>query len=78
MGCISQKMQIKKLQQISLLQFIGGGGEIRTLDLSGMNRMLWPAELRRHIKLSFRAVHPLTLYIIKASSFKFIGCGERT
>ena len=29
--------------------FSGGGGEIRTLDTPGMNRMLWPTELRRHM-----------------------------
>ena len=29
--------------------FLGSGEWIRTADTPGMNRMLWPTELRRHV-----------------------------
>ena len=35
-------------------EFLGSGDWIRTGDTSGMNRMLWPTELRRHTRLSNR------------------------
>jgi hypothetical protein len=31
-------------------KYKGGGGGIRTPDTTGMNRVLWPTELRRHHK----------------------------
>ena len=33
--------------------YYGSGGGIRTYDTPGMNRVLWPTELRRHILASY-------------------------
>ena len=46
----SEKKRIEKSSQAIILTGISGSGNvIRTHDTSGMNRMLWPAELCRHM-----------------------------
>ena len=42
------------MKHLTVLHGIGSGDWIRTGDTSGMNRMLWPTELRRQM-LSLRA-----------------------
>ena len=40
----------KKEESLDLQGFLDGSGDrIRTNDTSGMNRMLWPTELRRQM-----------------------------
>ena len=40
--------QLRLIYQITVC-FLSSGREIRTLDTTGMNRVLWPTELFRHI-----------------------------
>ena len=42
---------------------VGSGDWIRTGDTSGMNRMLWPTELRRHISNGIIQKNPLAVNI---------------
>ena len=46
---IKTKRIEKSSQAITLTGISGSGNVIRTHDTSGMNRMLWPAELCRHM-----------------------------
>ena len=48
-GCLATKKALKKSRLFS------SGREIRTLDTTGMNRVLWPTELFRHDDGAYRA-----------------------
>ena len=48
-------LKSKTKKPLILQGFLSSGREIRTLDTTGMNRVLWPTELFRHDDGAYRA-----------------------